>query len=171
MSEPFIGEIRSFSFNFAPRGWAQCDGQLLQISQNQALFSILGTTYGGNGTTTFALPDLRGRGPVHPGSGQAGRRDVGLGQVGGEEAHTLTLSELGPHSHAIEATAAAGTTQVPTNAVPAGSPTPQYGTTNNATMDPAMVIAAGVGAGHENRVPYLTLNYCIALFGVFPSRN
>jgi len=154
--DPFIGEIRLVGFNFAPHGWAFCDGQILSISQNPALFSLLGTTYGGNGSTTFALPDLRGRVPVHAGSGP-GLSPYSLGQRAGVEsvAHSITtsLSESDePHAHEL-----------------AGSPTgPGVGVTSVATA-PTATGASSSAPSHENRQPYLALHYIIALVGVFPS--
>jgi microcystin-dependent protein len=170
MSEPFIGEVRLMSFGYPPKSWAVCNGQLLPINQNLALFSLLGTQYGGNGSTTFALPDLRGRQAVHsPGGGS-------VGQSGGEVSHTLTVSEIFPHSHAVTSSTATppGTNIDPTNSVVATAPLNLYGpfTTANAVgMDPGMILPAGGSTGHENRQPYLVLNFCIALQGIFPSRN
>jgi len=151
---PYVGEIRVFSFGFVPKGWAECAGQLLPINQNQALFSILGTTYGGDGRTTFALPDLRGRSAVEPGA------EVQLGQRGGEEAHTLTAGEA---SHALTADTAA-TTNRPTGALLA------RGGAYRDTSDGATSTAGGDQA-HENRPPFLTLVYALALVGIFPSSN
>ncbi len=155
MSEPFLAEIRVFPFGYAPRGWARCEGQLLPINQNQALFSLLGTTYGGNGTTTFALPDLRGRTAVGPGA------QVGLGEVGGEEAHTLTPAEAA-HGWGVSAPA---TTARPTGALPAN------GGAYASPADGPSVGPVGGGQPHENRAPFLAINFCIALQGIFPSRN
>ena len=165
MSEPFIGEIRMFSFNFPPRGWAFCNGQVLPINQNQALFSILGTTYGGNGQTTFALPNLQGRVPLHVGNG------VDLGQATGEAAHTLIIQELPQHTH-VPVSGGAANTPTPTNALP-GQNTSQafYSASPNTTMNPADVMPAGGSQPHDNMSPYLTLSFCIALQGIFPSRN
>ena len=179
MAEPFISQIEAFAFNFAPKGWALCAGQTLPINQNQALFSLLGTTFGGNGTTTFVLPDLRGR--LANGFGQGpGLANYNLGQQGGEETHTLTVTETPPHSHLINAN---------NNGTTGGSSTPGGGVTlgagyANQTGSPAVniystaapTIAMGSlgpagGQPHENRMPFLALNYCIALQGIFPSRN
>jgi microcystin-dependent protein len=166
MSTPFLAEIRLFTFNFAPKGWAQCNGQLLLINQNQALFSILGTTYGGNGTTTFALPNLQGRVPCHFGTGFT------LGQAGGEETHTLLTTEMPSHTHLPMASSAAGPDQ--------GSPTSNlwsaqagniYAAAPNSLMSPAAISQGGGGQPHENRPPFLVLTFCIALQGIFPSRN
>jgi microcystin-dependent protein len=165
MSEPFLGEIKIVSFNFAPKGWAQCNGQLLPINQNQALFSILGTTYGGNGQTTFALPDLRGRLPIHFGNG------FPLGERAGEINHTLTLGELATHSHQLVASANAADTAVPTNDYLAQVPTfAAYAPTANTRMSSLAVGSAG-SQPHNNVAPYLTLNFVIALQGIFPSHN
>lgn len=173
MSEPFIGEIRAFGFNFAPRGWATCDGQLLGISPNTALFSLLGTTYGGNGQTTFALPDLRGRVPIHAGQGP-GLSPYTQGQVGGTEAVTLGTGELPAHSHGVRAASQANSIR-PLNAVLAPVASSGFSTYASATdgtpMNPDMVAPTGGGQPHANVQPYLVLNYCIALEGIFPARN
>jgi microcystin-dependent protein len=181
MAEPFLGEIEAFSFSFAPKGWALCAGQLLPINQNQALFALLGTTFGGNGTTTFALPDLRGRIANASGQGPSlGNYD--LGQTGGEESHTLALTEMQPsgHSHTVTAknNGATGGTNVPSNAVTLGS---GYASEPNSPVVniygwAAPTVAMGSlgpagGQPHENRMPFLGLNYCIALQGIFPSRD
>ena len=171
MSEPFLGEIRLMSFAFPPKGWALCNGQLLPINQNQALFAILGTTYGGNGQTTFALPNLQGRVPVDAGQGP-GLNSYTLGQSGGEEAHTLTLDEWVSHSHVLNGTRVDGNTAVPNGVLPA------VGTEAYSTAGPDTVLNAASMTGgspgsqaHENRQPFLTLNYVIALQGIFPSQN
>ena len=165
MSEPFLGEVRMFSFNFPPKGWAFCNGQLLAINQNQALFSILGTTYGGNGQTNFALPNLQGRVPLHTGNG------INLGQAAGESAHTLTLQELPQHTH-VPASGGAANTASPASALP-GQNTSQsfYAGNPNTNMNPADITATGGSQPHDNMSPYLTLTFCIALQGIFPSRN
>lgn len=170
-SEPFIGTIKYFGFNFAPRGWAQCDGQLLAISSNNALFALLGTTYGGDGRTTFALPDMRGRLPVHFGQGP-GLSNRPIGQRGGAEQVTLTANQAG-HSHALRGTTGEGNQTVPT-----GHALAQDGTDNtyrNETPTVAMaadsLLPTGGGQAHENRSPFLTVNCNIALFGIFPSRS
>jgi len=172
MGTPFISEIRIFSFSFAPKGWAQCNGQFLPINQNQALFSLLGTTYGGNGQTTFALPDLRGRVPFHVGG------SFTQGQAGGQEFHTLTVSEMPAHTHALTGnTAATGasnnaTAASPTGAYWANSGKNVFASGNpNGAMSPATVTNFGGSQPHENRSPFLVLNFCIALVGAFPSRN
>lgn len=172
MGEPFLSEIRIFSFNYAPRGWAMCNGQLLPINQNQALFSLLGTTYGGNGQTNFALPNLQGRVPNHFGSGHI------LGEVGGEIAHTLSISEMPTHTHLLSnnmavVDAATNATQgVPTGNFWANNGKTHYSTSQpNAVMSPAAVTNVGGSQPHINMQPYLVLNFCIALIGVFPSQN
>jgi microcystin-dependent protein len=166
MAEPFLAEIRIFSINFAPKGWAMCNGQLLPINQNQALFSLLGTTYGGNGQTTFALPDLRARVPVHLGSGFT------LGQSGGEAAHTLTQQELPAHMHMLQASSAAANTPSPAGNVLATTVNAIYGgATNLAPLVAGSVANVGGSQAHENRQPHLALTFCIALQGIFPSQN
>lgn len=166
MAEPFLSEIRIFSFSYAPQGWAQCNGQLLPINQNQALFSLLGTTYGGNGQTTFALPDLRGRVSMHVGGGLI------LGQRAGEEAHTLTLSELPAHTHQAKASADGPTVTPPTsNFWASNTGFAPYGSAADTAMSPQTIGNTGGSQSHENRSPYLTLNCCIALQGIFPSPN
>ena len=165
MAEPFIGEVRIFSFNFAPRGWALCAGQLLPINQNQALFSLLGTTFGGNGQTTFALPDFRGRTPIHSGGGFV------LGQSGGEESHTLTIPEMAAHTHTPAASSNAPDNGIPTGRFWSGSGNQTYSTTQNASMNAAAIGGAGGSQAHPNMQPYTVLNFCIALQGIFPSPN
>ncbi len=165
MSTPFISEIRIFSFNFAPRGWAMCNGQILQIQQNQALFSLLGTTYGGNGQTTFALPNLQGRVPLHFGSG------LTLGQVGGEVNHTLITSEMPVHIHTAQGSKNLGDAVIPVGSV-LGQIAEQYGPpSSTTTLLPAAVTNTGGSQPHPNMQPYLVLNICIALQGIFPSQN
>ena len=172
MSEPFLSEIRIFSFNFAPKGWAMCNGQLLPINQNQPLFSLLGTTYGGNGQTTFALPDLRGRSQLHNGNSFV------LGQAGGEENHTLSVQEMPNHIHtltnannAVVGGNANATVVNPVGNFWANSGKAGYTTAgSNAQMGNATVSSLG-GQPHNNMSPFLTLNFCIALQGIFPSRN
>jgi microcystin-dependent protein len=169
MSTPFLSEIKMMSFNFAPRNWALCDGQTLPINQNQALFSLLGTTYGGNGQTTFQLPNLEGRIPIHMGQGFV------LGQVGGEQAHTLTLSEMPAHNHFANANSnTANTTNVPTaSLILAASTSSQAYTafTNPIVMDTRGVSNYGGSQAHNNLQPYLVISFCIALSGIFPSQN
>ena len=171
MSEPFLSEIKLVAFNFAPKGWALCNGQFLPINQNQALFSLLGTTYGGNGQTTFALPDLRGHVPISMGSGFT------LGERAGEASHTVTQSELPTHQHlatASTALAAQGSGSTPDNTKILGGARASflYGPPTGLTaMDPREIGNAGGSQPHENRQPFLTLNFIIALVGIFPSQN
>lgn len=178
---PTLGEIRMFAGNFAPRSWAFCNGQLMAISQNQALFSILGTTYGGDGRTTFALPDLRGRVPISPGQG-AGLTDFRLGQRSGRNDVTFTVQNLPPHSHTFNVSNAAGTSSTPVGNVPANSqvqierggtehPVNSSGTNANATMGPSAIANNGGNQPVSIMNPFLGLHYIIALQGIFPSRN
>jgi microcystin-dependent protein len=172
-SDTFVGEIAIAGFNFAPRGWAFCNGQLLPISQNTALFSLLGTTYGGNGTSTFALPDLRSRAPIHFGQGP-GLSVYSLGESGGGEAVTLTPAQMPSHSHPVNSGTAASSTAAGNyyGSAPNGT-NPQYyaSTTDGTTMNPGMLTASGGNQAFSLLKPYLALNYCIALLGVFPARN
>jgi microcystin-dependent protein len=173
MSEPFLGEIRVVPYNFAPKGWAFCQGQLLAISQNTALFSLLGTTYGGNGITTFALPDLRGRVGVHVGQGP-GLSPYDLGQEGGIETVTLTANQLPPHSHPVNCVDGTGDQYAPNNFIWAedAGQSPQYGATKAADAMAANIVApSGGGLPHNNIQPYLALNYAIALQGIFPQHS
>lgn len=165
MSEPFLSEIRIMSFNFAPKGWAMCNGQFLPINQNQALFSLLGTTYGGNGQTTFALPDFRARVPVHEGQGFT------LGQTAGQNAHTITQSEMPQHIHFAFGTGNNGDTVIPVGSVLGGGTGVYAGPSSLTTMSPDSVTNIGGSQPHENRQPYLALTFCIALIGIFPSQN
>jgi microcystin-dependent protein len=163
MAEPFLSEIRLMSFVFAPKGWALCNGQLLPINQNQALFSLLGTTYGGDGRVNFALPDLRGRTPIHVGGSHT------LGERGGEQAHTLSISELPTHAHMMQVTNTAGG-QTATNNIFAGTGANTYGpATSLAAMAAGAVTNTGGSQAHLNMQPFLTLNFSIALQGIFPS--
>ena len=168
MSTPYLGEIRVTSFSFAPIGWLMCNGQLLPINQYQALFAILGTTYGGNGVNNFQLPNLQGRVPIHFGAGFT------QGQQGGEAAHTLTLSELPAHTHQLYASADLANASLPANALPAVKPRGGrdiYGPVAAPTpLESTAVGATGGSQPHENRPPYLTLNFIIAMSGIFPSR-
>lgn len=165
MGTPFLAEIRIMSFNFAPRGWALCNGQLLPINQNQALFSLLGTFYGGNGTVNFALPNLQGRIPIHVGNGHT------QGEAAGTPTVTLLTSNLPQHTHFASATSANGTTATPTNNVLA-SYLNGYGPVAALTSLAADELSlVGGSQPHENRQPFLTLSFCIALQGIFPSRN
>ncbi len=174
MPDPFIGEIIIFGGNFAPRGWAFCEGQLIAISSNQALFSILGTTYGGDGRTTFALPDLRGRAPLQQGHGP-GLSNYQLGQKGGVEQVTLTEAQMPSHQHGVECDNGAGDGFSPPNKLPAGAADRDniYGDPVQPTqlMNAGMITATGGGGAHTNIEPYLAINYIIALVGVYPSRN
>lgn len=176
MADPFVAEIRIFPFNFAPKGWAFCDGQLLPLSQNTALFSLLGTTYGGNGKSNFALPDLQGRAPMHPGQGP-GLSLHDLGETGGSETVTLLESEIPAHAHAIRVSST-GTDEEglknPTNNITGkeANTLPIYITPQAlAAMAPQALTPAGGDQPHNNMMPYLTLNFCIALQGVFPPRS
>ena len=172
MADPFVAEVRIFGFNFAPKGWATCDGQLLPISQNTALFSLLGTVYGGDGKSTFALPNLQGCAPMHPGQGP-GLALHDLGETGGSEAVTLLTSEIPLHNHGVSGNNTLGDSPVPGNNTPARF-TGAYQTTTNASLT-AMAFEALPPAGgdlpHNNLMPYLVLNFCIALQGVFPPRS
>lgn len=170
MSEPFLAEIRIVGFNFAPRGWAFCDGQILPINQNQSLYSLLGTTYGGDGRTSFALPDIRGRTPIHV--GQADGADHTLGQKSGEETHTLSAAEMPQHNHAVNASDAAVNNPQPGGNRPGNVTNLAYhAASNSKNMSSSMISNAGGGQAHNNMQPYLALNFCIALRGLFPSRN
>ena len=176
MSEPFIGQVMMFAGNFAPRGWAFCQGQILSIAQNTALFSILGTTYGGNGQTTFALPDLRGRVPIHSGQGP-GLSSYALGQQAGAETVTLIQNQIPAHTHAVNASSTAPSPALasPTGNVLAaaarGSPPIYSSVAPNTTMHANMVAPAGGSQPHTNIQPYLCINFIIALEGIYPSRN
>ena len=168
MSEPFLAEIKIVGFNFAPRGFAFCDGQILPINQNQSLFSLLGTTYGGDGRTSFALPDLRSRAPIHV-NGSVDR----LGSRSGEENHTLTIAEMPSHIHGVNATDDLPQADMPNNNVLASAGVNAYGgfSPPAVNMRADMVANAGGGQAHDNMQPFLTLNFVIALQGLFPSRN
>jgi microcystin-dependent protein len=169
MANPFLSEIRLFSFGFAPKGWALCDGQLLPINQNQALFSLLGTTYGGDGRVNFGLPDLQGRVPVHVGNFN---NVISLGQRAGEETHTLQPSEMPQHTHVpVLGSANAPTASAPTGNLWATETTNPYSDTADSVMKPACVPSAGGSQAHLNMQPFLTLNFCIALQGIFPTQN
>ena len=165
MAEPFLSEIRIMSFSFAPKGWALCNGQLLPISQNQALFSLLGTTFGGDGRVNFALPDQRGRVPIHVGSGHT------LGERGGEQAHTLSIAELPTHTHPFLASPANASAPIPANNVLAAANNLYAAPTNLTSLDPSSVTNVGGSQAHLNMQPFLTLSFCIALQGIFPSPN
>lgn len=165
MSNPFLGELRIFGFNFPPKGWSFCNGQLLSINQNQALFSLLGTTYGGNGTTTFGLPNLQGRVPVHHGQG------LNQGDTGGEVNHTLLINEMPTHTHQPMGTTSAPSSGSVANNVWCQNSASTYAASPNVAMNPQSIVAAGGNQPHNNMSPYLTLSFCIALQGIFPSRN
>ena len=176
MAEPFVGEIRTFAFNFAPQGWAMCNGQTMTISQNTALFSLLGTTYGGNGSSTFQLPNLQSRVAIHMGQG-SGLSPYTLGENGGVQSVALNVAQMPSHTHLVNADASEGSGTIgnPTGHLPGAvgseglyiysvkAPT--------ATMNPAMIANAGSGQAHTNVQPFLALNFCIALQGIFPARN
>jgi microcystin-dependent protein len=170
VSDPFIGELRLLPYNFAPRGWALCNGQVMSISQNTALFSLLGTTYGGNGQTTFALPDLRGRTPMSSGQGP-GLSSYSLGEVGGAEAVTLNVNQMPAHGHQVNASSNDASSSQPEGNYPASVGSGAYRSDTDGTMNQGMVGASGGSQPHENRAPYLVLNWCIALEGIYPSRN
>ena len=168
MAEPFLSEVRIMSFSFPPKGWALCDGQLLPINQNQALFSLLGTTFGGDGRVNFALPDLRGRVPIHVGSVHT------LGERAGEQAHTLSIAELPSHSHnvsVIKNTTADQQYITATTHWASGGSFAGFHQSSNTTMDPGTVLPVGGSQAHLNMQPFLVLNFCIALQGIFPSSN
>jgi microcystin-dependent protein len=165
MSEPFLSELRIISFNFAPKGWALCNGQLLPINQNQALFSLLGTTYGGDGQVSFALPDLRGRVPIHFDNFH------NLGQRAGEENHTLSVSELPSHVHAVSARDADPNQGLPTGNMWTNGSGAYSGAAADSSMNPASIGNTGGSQPHSNTQPYLVLNFVIALQGIFPSRS
>jgi microcystin-dependent protein len=170
MAEPFLAEIRMMSFNFAPKGWALCNGQLLPINQNQALFSLLGTTFGGDGRTNFALPDNRGRTPIHVGSGHT------LGERAGEQNHTLNISAIPTHTHRLRASSVAASTNIPVaNTTVWGNSAPNQiydnSGANLVAMGTSAIATAGGSQAHLNMQPFLTINFCIALQGIFPSRT
>ncbi len=167
---PYLGEIRMFAGNFAPTGWALCNGDTLSISQNVALFSILGTTYGGNGVTNFRVPDLRGRVPVGMGQG-TGLTARPEGETGGEETHTLSLTEMPAHTHAALVDTSVGANDRPAGGFPArnGAGIPQYGAVSSGQLSSTAIGSAGGGQPHNNMQPYLVINYIIALTGIFPS--
>ncbi len=173
MADPFVAEIRIFPFNFAPKGWAFCDGQILPLSQNTALFSLLGTTYGGDGKSNFALPNLQGNAPMHPGQGP-GLSLHDLGETGGSETVTLLESEIPSHSHALRADVLdIGDTNVvsPNASFALSSGGTLYQGTSNVTLSTQSLTSAGGNQPHNNMQPYLTLNFCIALQGVYPPRT
>ena len=166
MAEPFLSELRIMSFVFVPKGWALCNGQLLPINQNQALFSLLGTTFGGDGRVNFALPDLRGRVPIHVGSGHT------LGEKGGEQAHTISIAELPTHTHSVQGSSTATNGVATPNGNFLGGGNNVYHAPSNLTsMNPATITNVGGSQAHLNMQPFLTLSFCIALQGIFPSPN
>ncbi|MFQ3247864.1 MAG: microcystin-dependent protein [Arenicella sp.] len=166
MSEPFLAEIRMVGFNFAPRGWAFCDGQILPINQNQSLYSLLGTTYGGDGRTSFALPDLRSRTPIHKSNTHS------LGQKSGIETVTLTAAQIPSHTHAFEASSTAGDTRDSSGHILAGAPIYRpHSDTRVTPLKSGSITNAGGGQAHNNMQPYITVSFTIALQGLFPSRN
>jgi len=165
MGTPFLSEIKIFSFGFAPKGWALCNGQLLPINQNQAIFSLLGTTYGGDGRTNFALPNLQGRTPLHMGNGQT------LGLPAGEQNHTLLISEIPAHTHPWGATSAAANAPNPTSNLLGAAAEYNNSGSSLVPMFPGALASVGGSQPHPNMQPFLTLNFCIALSGIFPSRN
>jgi microcystin-dependent protein len=165
MADPFLSEIRIFSINYAPQGWALCNGQLLPINQNQPLFALLGTTFGGNGQTTFALPDLRVRVPIHVGSGHT------LGEKAGEQAHTVSIAELPTHTHTVNASSTNAATPIPGGNLLAAANNLYAGPTNLTALGPSMIANVGGSQAHQNMQPFLALSFCIALQGLFPSPN
>ena len=165
MSDPYLAEVRLMAFDFAPKGWAKCDGQLLAINQNQATFSLMGTMYGGNGQTNFALPNLRGRIPLHWGNA------LNQGTIIGQEAHTLTIGEMPTHSHLLSGANADGDdTNTPANMLGAFN-NGYRGATNLIAIQTNTITNVGGSQPHENRQPFLTMNWCVALVGIFPSQN
>lgn len=173
MSQPYIGEIRLFAGNFAPMGWAFCDGSLLQISENEAFFNLIGTTYGGDGQTTFALPDLRSRVPVHQGTNNSNGISYVIGQAGGGETVTLTVNQMPSHTHVPLCNSGSGSYNKPLNNVWASAASAKQFTDQapNAVMGASALLASGGSQPHENMLPYLSVNFIIALFGIFPSQT
>ena len=165
MAEPFLSEIRVFSFNFAPKGWALCNGQLLPINQNQALFSLLGTTYGGDGRVNFGLPNLQGNTPIHMGGGHT------LGERGGEQNHTLSVAEMPTHTHPLVASSANASQAAPANTIQAAANNAYTPPSALTAITPGTVTTVGGSQAHLNMQPFLTLNFSIALQGIFPSQN
>lgn len=172
MSEPFVGEIRMFAGNFAPRGWAFCDGQLLAVTSNEALFSLFGTIYGGDGRTTFGLPDLRGRVPIHAGSG-SGLSSRRLGSRAGAENVTIAVNSLPSHTHIWRAASASAQNRTPVGNTPASASSATYGNATSLTALNAATVSAASGGGrsHTNLMPFCCIHFIIALFGIFPSRQ
>jgi microcystin-dependent protein len=170
MAQPFIGEIILFGGNFAPSGYALCNGQLMPVSQNTALFSLLGTTYGGDGVMTFGLPDLRGRIPMHQGQG-AGLSNRAMGEIAGVETVTLTTAQMPPHNHGLNAQSGNGDQASPQGNYWAASTLRQYAAPSNSAMNPACIGNAGGSQPHSNIMPFLAVNFAIAVAGIYPSRN
>ncbi len=178
MIDPYLGSIEAFGFSFAPRGWMQCDGQILPINQNQSLYSLLGTIYGGDGRTTFALPDLRGRTSLHFGTG-SGLSPRSIGQRSGQENHILTVQEIPSHNHTALGSNQVATATSPKSGVPATTPEPGkgeekqliYDANADLQMTANMIENTGGGQGHNNMQPYLVTNWCICINGLFPPRN
>ena len=179
MSEPFLAEVKIVGFNFAPRGWAMCDGQILPINQNQSLFSLMGTTFGGDGRTTFGLPELRGRTPIHPGWEGGTGNDIRWGSKAGEESVALATTQIPSHTHQAQASGSTGDIPLPQNPstgaghlLASSAPNEIYHAASDlADMRAGTVANTGSGQGHDNMQPYLVVNYVIALQGLFPSRN
>jgi len=170
VSEPFLAEIRIVGFNFAPRGWATCDGQIMPINQNQSLYSLLGTTYGGDGRTSFALPDLRGRVPIHLGAATGATHP--LGSKAGEDTHTLSNAEMPEHNHVMQGSNTAGDTANPGgNVLAREQGSPYSSAMSDLQLQASWIGDTGGGQAHQNMQPYQVLNFCIALTGLFPSRN
>jgi microcystin-dependent protein len=165
LATPYLSEIRIMSFGFPPKGWALCDGQLLPINQNQALFSLLGTTYGGDGRVNFGLPNLQGRVPVHDGNGFT------LGQVGGEQAHTLSISEQPVHVHTAQGTVTDGDSPIPTGNYLGGADNTYAALNNPTALTPSTITNVGGSQAHLNMQPFLVLSFCIALQGIFPTQT
>jgi microcystin-dependent protein len=170
MSTPYVGEIRMTGFNFAPSGWALCNGQLLSIAENETLFNLIGTTYGGDGVNTFQLPNLQSRIPFHQGT--SGGTTMVIGQIAGEENVTLTTSQIPQHTHILAANSGRGAQPSPQNGLWAASPLDEFSTeTPSKTMDPSAILATGGSQPHDNMPPFLVVNFIIALYGVYPSQN
>ncbi|WP_114951785.1 phage tail protein [Sphingosinicella terrae] len=173
MAQPYVGEIRIFAGNFAPAGWMLCQGQLLPISENETLFQLIGTTYGGDGQSTFALPNLASRIPIHQGQGPGSANNYIIGEAAGVEQVTLTTNQIPVHNHAFLASSANGTTQSPANEVLAANPTVQMFRQSEpeGTMNPQSIQPVGGSQPHENMMPFIVINYIISLFGLFPSQT
>ena len=171
MSSPYLGEIRLFSFNFPPRNWAQCNGQILPVNQYQALFALLGTFYGGNGVSTFALPNLQGSAPIHMGKYLG--NNFSLGQSGGEATHALKINEIPSHTHSLTASSSTASAPSPSGNLWAVLSSDAYApqASANTNLSPLSLASTGNSQGHDNMAPYLTLNFCIAMAGIFPSRS